>query len=429
MTLSWLSIVRLGLVQLALGSIVVLTTSTLNRLMVVELALPAVVPGLLVALHYGVQIARPTWGFASDAGGNRTRWILGGMAALACGAFGAALGVAVIPDAPVAGLVLSVLAYALIGLGVGASGTSLLALLATGTRPDRRAAAAMTTWMMMIAGIAVTAGVVGVLLDPYTPARLLRIAAVLGLGAVALTWLALRGIERRTTLAPRQPETATLREGLAEVWSEPRARRFTLFVFLSMTAYFMQELILEPYAGLVFGFTPGQSTALSGVQNAGVLVGMATVGLAASRIGTLRLWVAGGCALSAAALVLLALLGQGALELPLGAAVALLGFANGAFAVAAIAAMMQLAGQGRARREGTRMGLWGGAQAIAAGFGGLLGAGLADVLRRLLASDADAFGLVFVLEAAVFLAAALMALRIMEGRATRPLDPQLVPGE
>ena len=51
MTLGWLSIFRLGLVQMCLGAIVVLTTSTLNRLMVVELALPAVLPGLLVALH------------------------------------------------------------------------------------------------------------------------------------------------------------------------------------------------------------------------------------------------------------------------------------------------------------------------------------------------------------------------------------------
>jgi BCD family chlorophyll transporter-like MFS transporter len=109
-TLSWLAIVRLGLVQMALGAIVVLTTSTLNRLMVVELALPAVVPGLLVALHYGIQITRPSWGFASDAGGNRTRWIGGGMAALACGGFGAALGGVVIPDAPTAGGVLSVVA-------------------------------------------------------------------------------------------------------------------------------------------------------------------------------------------------------------------------------------------------------------------------------------------------------------------------------
>ena len=76
---------RLGLVQMALGSIVVLTTSTLNRVMVVELALPAVLPGLLVAFHYGVQISRPSWGYASDRGGNRTRWIVGGMVVLAIG--------------------------------------------------------------------------------------------------------------------------------------------------------------------------------------------------------------------------------------------------------------------------------------------------------------------------------------------------------
>jgi MFS transporter, BCD family, chlorophyll transporter len=61
MSLSWLQIVRLGFVQMALGAIVVLTTSTLNRLMVVELALPAVLPGMLVALHYGIQITRPGW--------------------------------------------------------------------------------------------------------------------------------------------------------------------------------------------------------------------------------------------------------------------------------------------------------------------------------------------------------------------------------
>ncbi len=48
--LGWFGIARLGLVQMSLGSIVVLTTSTLNRVMVVELALPALLPGVLVAL-------------------------------------------------------------------------------------------------------------------------------------------------------------------------------------------------------------------------------------------------------------------------------------------------------------------------------------------------------------------------------------------
>jgi BCD family chlorophyll transporter-like MFS transporter len=217
-TLSWFSIVRLGLVQMALGAIVVLTTSTLNRLMVVELALPAVVPGLLVALHYGIQITRPSWGFASDAGGNRTRWIVGGMAALACGGFGAALGVVVIPDAPTAGLALSVLAYALIGLGVGASGTSLLALIATATAPRRRAAAATITWLMMILGIALTAGISGGFLDRYSHTALLRVVATVTGGALLLTILATWGIEARVTAKP-EPEAAPFRQGLAEVWA------------------------------------------------------------------------------------------------------------------------------------------------------------------------------------------------------------------
>ena len=65
--LGWLGIVRLGLVQTALGAIVVLTTSTMNRVMVIELALPAMLPGALVAWHYALQALRPRWGFGADA--------------------------------------------------------------------------------------------------------------------------------------------------------------------------------------------------------------------------------------------------------------------------------------------------------------------------------------------------------------------------
>jgi MFS transporter, BCD family, chlorophyll transporter len=87
--------------------------------------------------------------------------------------------------------------------------------------------------------------------------------------------------------------------------------------------------------------------------------------------------------------------------------------------------MMALAGEGRAGREGTRMGLWGAAQAIAAGFGGFLGAALVDAMRRLVADPAEAYGTVFMVEAAIFVAAALLALRVV---ASRP-EPQLAPGE
>jgi BCD family chlorophyll transporter-like MFS transporter len=429
MTLSWFSIFRLGLVQLCLGALVVLMTSTLNRVMVVELALPAVLPGLLVGLHYAIQITRPNWGFRSDTRGNRTTFVILGMAVLALGAFLATLGMVWMQTAYLAGLILSVLAYTLIGLGVGASGTSLLALLATATHPRRRAAAATITWLMMIFGIAVTATVVGKALDPYSAERLLELVALVGVLAVGLTTLAIYGIERRHRSAtPVVPEVAIpFRAGLAEVWAERRARHFTLFIFLSMTAYFMQELILEPYAGLSFGLTPGQSTQLSGAQNGGVFVGMLLVGIAATgfRLGSLRAWIMAGCLGSALSLATLAFLGQmprgGDLLMPVTVA---LGLFNGMFAVAAIGSMMALAGEGRQAREGTRMGLWGASQAIAAGLGGLFGAAAVDVARHM-TDDASAFGLVFTFEAGLFVVAAVMAAQII-GVAERPaLTPQL----
>jgi len=428
MMLSWTQIARLGLVQMALGAIVVLTTSTLNRLMVVDFALPALLPGALVGLHYGIQLSRPNWGFKSDKGGNRTRWIIGGMVILAVGGLGAAIAVTLLKTHFTAAICLSILSYSLIGIGVGASGTSLLALLATATAPQRRAAAATITWLMMIFGIAMTAGLAGQFLDPYSPQRLLTVVAVIVGSATLLTILAIGKIESRVTPMEPEPHTPFL-EGMRDIWAEPKTRNFTLFVFLSMNAYFMQELILEPYAGLVFNFTLGESTALSGAQNGGVFLGMLTVGIAATgfKMGTLRSWVIAGCLGSCAILTLICMTGFAYTAFNLTYLVITLGFFNGMFAVAAIGAMMTLASEGRGQREGTRMGLWGAAQAIAAGFGGLTGAALVDITRNF-AADGPAFGVVFAFEAFLFLAAAMMAARVME--TTRPvMAAHMVPGE
>ncbi|WP_210163134.1 PucC family protein, partial [Salinarimonas rosea] len=186
--LSWLGIARLGLVQASLGAIVVITTSTLNRVMVVELALAASLPGLLVGLHYAVQLLRPRWGHGSDVGGRRTPWIVGGMAALAVGAVLAALATALAATNLVAGIALSTLAFGIIGVGVGASGTSLLALLAERVAPARQASAAAIVWIMMIAGFIVTAGTAGHFLDPFSMTRLVAVtASVAGVAFVVTT--------------------------------------------------------------------------------------------------------------------------------------------------------------------------------------------------------------------------------------------------
>jgi len=424
--LGWGGIARLGLVQASLGAIVVLTTSTLNRVMVVELALPALLPGILVALHYLVQVARPRMGHGSDVGGRRTPWILGGMALLGAGGVLAAAATAWMSTQPAAGMALAVLAFVMVGLGVSASGTSLLVLLAKRVAPQRRAPAATIVWMMMILGFALTAGMAGKLLDPYSPARLVAVSAGVSVLAFLLAVVALFRLEGQTAavVAAEVEVKPGFRAALSQVWGEPAARQFTIFVFISMLAYSAQDLILEPFAGTVFGYTPGASTQLSGVQHGGVLLGMIVVALAGSgalgrlvgrsgeRLGSLKAWSVGGCVASALALVGLFMAGITGPGWPLAATVFLLGAANGAFSIAAIGSMMQLASQGRERREGVRMGLWGAAQAVAFGLGGLLGTAASDIARWLIASPGSAYAAVFLFEALLFVVAAWLASQI-----------------
>jgi MFS transporter, BCD family, chlorophyll transporter len=424
--LSWFGIARLGLVQAMLGAVVVLTTSTLNRVMVVELMLPALIPGLLVALHYAVQLTRPRMGFGSDVGARRTPWIIGGLVVLATGGFLGAVATASMGTWRSAGLALAVLAFTLVGLGVSAAGTSLLTLLAKRVDAPRRASAAALVWTMMIVGFAVTAGAAGKFLDPYSPERLMAVSGTVSLIAVAVAALSLWRLEGRARLAVHEatPMTATrFRAALAEVWRERDARHFTIFVFVSMLAYSAQDLILEPFAGVIFGFSPGESTQLSGVQHGGTLAGMLLAALAGRRVfgvafGSLRAWTVWGCVASCVALAGLALAGFGVVApaaWPLRANVFVMGVANGAFSIAAIGAMMALSSgpaHGRAPREGTRMGLWGAAQAIGFAGGGLIGTAASDLARWLLGAPGPAYACVFAAEALLFVAAALLAQRI-----------------
>ncbi|MEL6435898.1 MAG: BCD family MFS transporter [Pseudomonadota bacterium] len=417
--LSWVGILRLGLVQASLASIIVLTTSTLNRVLVVEVMLAAVIPGFLVAFHYAIQIGRPLWGHAADVGGNRTRWIIGGIALLG-------LAGALASTTPILfglnfwlGLAVGMIAYALIGFGIGASGTSLLALLASRTIPERRAGAATTVWIMMIIGIIITSIASGAALDPYSHAQLVIVTAIAGVISLSLATLAVSGIERRYAPVRQQPERTDIqfREAFDEVWRDPHARLFTIFVFVSMLSYATQDLILEPFGGMLFEMTPGETTALNGIQHNGVLAGMLLVGISGTvfsrwKGALLKGFTIFGCIGSGAALAALAFASSIAPHWPLQANVMLLGFMNGMFAVAAIGTMMTLASTGTKSREGIRMGLWGAAQAIAFGLGNFFGTVIMDVVRWATGDIPLAFATVFTVEAVLFLTSALLATRI-----------------
>ena len=367
----------------------------------------------------------------------------------------------------------------MVGLGVGASGTSLLVLLAASVAPRYRGAAATTVWVMMILGFIVTAIVAGRPARPVlvgAPGRRHRDRLARGLrgqlpGGLGRRAAGARNGRRRTgrcepardagcrdggcrsvdrLRGERRPEGGTgcrrgaghgpaeepaadFRTALQGVWAEPEARRFSVFVFVSMLAYSAQDLILEPFAGAVFGMTPGQSTQLSGTQHGGVLAGMIArraghrrAARAPSRLAALldrwpaaparrwrcSRWPLGGWSVAG-------LIAEPA-AFPLTGAVFALGLANGAFA----RRRHRLDdGPRRARRDaaarGCAWGLWGAAQAIAFGLGGLCATSAVDLGRLVVDEPARAYGVVFVLQALLFVLAAALARGVY-----RPAEPE-----
>lgn len=405
--LGWGGVVRIGLVQASIGSVVVLMTSTLNRVMIVELGLAAAVPGALVALHFAIQfLFRPKMGHDSDRAARRTGVILLGMALLALSGTGAAASLSLLASARVPGLIAATLAFAGIGVGVSAAGTPLLALLADRVAPDRRARSAGIVWLMMIAGFVLTTVITSQLLTPFSLQRLTLITAGTGVTACLVAWLALRELEEGSAVLPSLPKEETaFRTALERAWREPSVRRFAGFVFAAMLGYSAQDLILEPFAGAVFGLSPAASTQVSSMHQGGMLLGMIVAAIFAARLGGLNRWAAAGCAASTLAFVLLAMtpqLGQVAI---LKLAVFLLGLANGAFAIGAVGSMMV---EATGEHAGLRMGIFGAAQAVAYALGGFLGAVGSDLARAALGSAAEGYTAVFFAEAVLFAVAALL---------------------
>ncbi len=280
---------------------------------------------------------------------------------------------------------------------------------------------------MMIVGFAVTAPLAGHFLDPFSGPRLVAVSGTVSLVAFGVAALALAGVERR--LPVRAPEPAEARRPfftvLARVLADPVARTFTVFVFVSMLAYSAQELILEPYAGLVFAMTPGATTKLRRPP--------------ARRRARRHAAGGGGDAPrpghrprvpAALDRDRLRRLGRrpvrpgerrgGGIGLPLRTTVFALGVANGAYAVAAIGSMMALAGRGDARERGTRMGVWGAAQGVAFGAGGFLGAVAVDAVRLVTAEPVQAYAAVFAAEGLLFLVAVVLAARLDFSPGTGP---------
>ena len=435
--MNWFSILRLGLVQLCIGSSVVIPLSTLNRLMKVELALPATIAGFLIALHYAVQLTRVNWGYLSDKTQNRSQWIIFGMLILGIGGVLASASIPLIESNFAYGIMLALFSYTLIGFGVGAAGTPLLALLASYSSKSQKGFAASITFLMMILGLAITGITAGIILDPYSHQKLIKITASLAIITNILSFLSLKNLEKslRNNADARTPNAINydvpFLEGIKKVWMEREARLFTIFIFISMGAFSMQDPILEPFAGEVFGFAVGESTKLDGFHKIGTLIGIILIILCLSkfrigfgslsfvkneRLGSEKFWLITGCLFSALSLIIISVLGLTYRDPGiLNSVVFLFGISNGVFTAGILGTMLHLASRGSGdNNTGTRMGIWGAAQAYATMIAVFVSTVLVDILGLMINSLPSVYAIVFLTAASFFIAAAFLGSLIIK---------------
>ncbi len=385
-------LLRLSLFQVTVGMAVVLLIGTLNRVMIVELGVPAWLVSVMVALPLVFAPLRAMVGHRSDThrsvlGWRRVPYLW----------FGTLLQFGGFAIMPFALLVLSGntdtapplilgqagagLAFLLVGAGLHTTQTVGLAL-ATDLAPKKAHPQVVALLCaMMMAGMVVSAVVFGALLANFSEIRLIQVIQGAALVTMLVNLVALWKQEPRrpAMTAPDRPRP-TFREAWHEFSREGRAIRRLVAVGLGTVGFSMQDILLEPYGGQVLHLTVGQTTALTALLALGGFMGF---GLAARWLGrgTDPYRVAGFGALNG-----LVAFTSVFLSAPLGSAplfalgTAMIGFGGGLFAHATLTAAMASAEKGQV---GLALGIWGAVQASAAGVAVAAGGIIRDVVSGL----------------------------------------------
>ncbi|KNG93753.1 PucC family protein [Pseudaestuariivita atlantica] len=384
-------LLRLSLFQVSVGMATVMLLGTLNRVMIVELSVPAMVVALMIALPVLIAPFRALLGFRSDTYRSAIGWKR--VPYLWFGSLWQMGGLAVMPFALIvlsgdqtlgptwAGEVLAALAFLMTGLGLHMTQTAGLALAADRADEETRPRVVALLYVMFLLGMGLSSLVIGWLLTDFSQERLVRVVQGAALAGILLNLIALwkqekvRPMSREERAAPRP----RFRDAWADYAGGGTAGRLLAVVFAGTMAFNMQDVLLEPYGGEILGLSVSKTTWLTALWASGALAGFALAGRRLARGGNpFRMAGMGLVAgLFAFALVIFAAPLQSTPLFYAGAV--LIGFGGGYFAVATLMAAMTLPAEGLAGR-GLALGAWGAAQATAAGLAIALGGGIRDIV-------------------------------------------------
>ena len=448
-------LLRLSLFQVSVGMALALMVGALNRVMIVELRVPAALVALMVALPVLYAPFRALIGFRSDThrsafGWRRVPFIWMGTLLQ----FG---GLAMMPFAL---LVLSgggnasqwpawvghagaALSFLFVGAGLHTTQTAGLALATDQAPIESHPRVVGLMYVSLLAGTIVSALIFGAVLAEFTPGRLVQVIQACALATMVLNSIALwkqeaRDPRRFGLRRPAEGVRAADAENFARAWATysqgEGARRRLVAIGLGTMAFAMQDVLLEPYGGQVLGMTVGQTTWLTATLAAGGLIGFSIASSVLSRGFDPARMAALGAGLGIPAfLAVLAAAATGSVGL-FASGVLLIGLGGGLFGHGTLTLTMNRAPK---EQTGLALGAWGAVQATAAGVAVALGGIGRDAIGALasqgslgptLNSPATGYAAVYIVEI-VLLAATVFVMRTLWRRAeSAPLAADLTLG-
>jgi MFS transporter, BCD family, chlorophyll transporter len=387
-------LLRLSLFQVSVGMASVMLLGTLNRVMIVELSLAAMIVAFMIALPVLIAPFRALLGFRSDThrsaiGWKRipylwfgSLWQFGGLAVMPFALL--VMGGDVVHSVPFAGEVLAALAFLMTGLGLHMTQTAGLALASDRATDEARPRVVALLYVMFLLGMGASALIIGFLLQDFTSLKLIRVvqgAAVVGL---ALNIIALWKQEqvRPMSKAEREAPRPKFADAWADLMAGGTAGRLLAVVFLGTVAFNMQDVLLEPYGGEILGLSVAATTTLTAMWATGALLGFALAARMLSRKANPYRMAGGG--LLAGIMAFSTVIFAAPMNSPtiFFAGALMIGFGGGLFSVSTLMAAMAMPARGLAGR-GLALGAWGAAQATAAGSSIAFGGALRDWVNHL----------------------------------------------
>jgi len=429
---------QLGLIHVAVAMTLVPINSTLNRVMIKELSLSATLVAVLASLPYLFSPIQVFIGSYSDRnpvlGLRRTPYILVGL--ILC-----VLGVIVSPQIAFLmaenfplGLLAGVFAFGLWGMGYNLSAVSYLSLASELSAENERGKTIATMWFMMIVSIIVTAIGLSRMVDPYTPAALIRAFGYVAASALTLGLLGLIRLEPRSTphfppiFADANPgitvneetrkwgdekggtaaENYSIKQMSAAITANPTAQTFFVYLLLLLAAILGQDVLLEPFGAEAFNMSVTQTTRITSIWGTFVLIAILIAGLLDGRVAKKIVALFGNVgALAGFVVIVISGVMRSANIFYFG--VTLLGLGTGLSTVANLSLMFDFTMPGMV---GLYIGAWGFSNALSRLAGSILGGVMRDVVNQVTGTALSGYLVVFTLEALMLLVAVVMLTRL-----------------